>query len=80
MPPQVSVCSCITSGNKIEGYWAGLFTTAMTGRNINDLIMGNETVAAVARTETVQAAPAAGKKVEEAKEEEEDFDMGGMFD
>ena len=72
----------VKSGTKIEGYWAGLFTTALKGRNVRDLIMGNETVAVAAGAPAAGAAPAAQKaapKVEEPAEEE-DFDMGGMFD
>lgn len=28
------------SGNKIEGFWAGIFAKALTGQNVKDLLLG----------------------------------------
>ena len=69
------------SGNKVEPYWPMLFTKALKGADIGDMLSN---VAAAAPAGGAGPAAAGAAAVEEApkeevKEEEEDVDMGGLF-
>ena len=73
------------SGNKVEGFWPGLYAKALSGRNINDLLSGGAAPAPAAGAATAGAA-ATEKKAEapkkEEKKEEEAADVGlggGLF-
>ena len=70
------------SGNKIDGFWLSIFSKALAGKNIGDMLAGG---AAPAGGEQQQSAGPAEQKKEEKKEEkveeeeEEDVDMGDLF-
>ena len=71
------------SGNKVEPYWPMLFTKALKGANIGDMLT-NIAAAAPAAGGAGPAAAGGAAAAEEApkeevKEEEEDVDMGGLF-
>ncbi|RUS83245.1 hypothetical protein EGW08_009009 [Elysia chlorotica] len=79
------------AGVSVEPYWPGLFSKALDGMNVKDLItnIGSSAGAAPAAggaapvAAAADAAPAAAGKKEEKKEESEesDEDMGfGLFD
>lgn len=69
-------------GIKVESYWADIYCDALKGQNIESFF----TVSAAAPAQTSQAAAAQPakeeKKAEKPKtvEEEENIDMGGLFD
>mmetsp|Transcript_32543 Transcript_32543/g.28809 ORF Transcript_32543/g.28809 Transcript_32543/m.28809 type:complete len:97 (-) Transcript_32543:29-319(-) len=68
------------SGNSVESYWPNLFSNAIAGRDINDLLTSGSGNAGPAQaTEGGNAGPA--KEAEPVKEEEEEaFEIGGLFD
>ena len=69
------------SGNKVDSFWPSIFSKALVGRNVNDLMCGGGQAA------PAQAVGGAVEKKEEKKEEakveeeeeEEDVDMGDLF-
>ena len=70
------------SGNKVEPYWPMLFTKALKGANIGDMLTNIAAAAPAAGAGPVAAGGAAAVEEapkEEVKEEEEDVDMGGLF-
>ena len=74
------------SGVKIETYWAKLMAKSLNSRNVADLLTcgGNNSSSTVTTTVTQQPTENKQKqqevKKEEPKPEEEDMDMGGLFD
>ena len=70
------------SGNTVEPYWPMLFTKALKGANIGDMLTNIAAAAPAAGGAGPAAAGAAAAEEapkEEVKEEEEDVDMGGLF-
>jgi len=74
------------SGNKVEGFWPGLYAKALHGRNVGELLSGGGGAPAPAGGAAAggaghSAAPADTKKPEPAKPKDEpkkeDDDMGG---
>lgn len=68
---------------KVESYWADIYAEALKGQNIESFFSVSSGVASSAPVATTSsAAPVAEKKQEKPKtvEEEEDMDMGGLFD
>lgn len=69
-------------GVKVEGYWADIFCDALKGQNIESFFAVSGGSAAPVATATGGSGAAVEAKQEKAKtvEEEEDIDMGGLFD
>jgi len=72
----------------VPNHWPLLFESALSGKNVNDLLTGGSGPAAGADSSSTQAAaaPAQAKKEEKKKEEklpeaepEVDMDMGDLF-
>ena len=72
------------SGNKVDTFWPSLFSKALAGIDIKSLMSGSSAPAPAgssAATETKKEEKIAKEepKKEEAKEAEEDMDMGDLF-
>ena len=71
------------SGNKVEPYWPMLFTKALKGADIGDMLSNVAAAAPAGGAGPAAAGAGAGaaavEEKEEVKEEEEDVDMGGLF-
>ena len=73
------------NGKNVDTFWPSLFAKSLKGKNINDFLGGGSAAGSAGAAQS--AAPAQSAKVqakeeekEVAKEEEEDVDMGGLFD
>ena len=66
------------SGNKVDSFWPSIFSKALAGRNVNDLMCGGGQAAPVQAAAVVEAKVEKKAEVVE-EEEEEDVDMGDLF-
>ena len=67
------------SGNEVEPYWPMLFSKALKGADVAELLSNIGSAAGPAAAGPAVAGEAAPEVNEEKKEEAEDVDMGGLF-
>ncbi len=69
-------------GVKVESYWADIFCDALKGQNIESFfaVSGGACASAPVASGNTGAAQEAKQEKPKTVEEEEDVDMGGLFD